>query len=231
MKKSLLIALGLALAPMANADKVDLKTTEQKASYALATDIASNFRQQGFNIDAKAFSLGLEDSLKDRTPRLTEKEMVAAIDKLKERIRNKQIDQRRATSDQNLKKGTEFLAANAKKPNVKKLQGGIQYKVITEGKGSSPTENDSITAHYRGTLIDGTEFDSSYSRGKPFIFQMNRVIKGWGIALKEMKPGSKWEVYIPTDMAYGKRGAGESIGPNEALIFTIELIKFDAVKK
>ena len=231
MKKSLLITLGIALAPMAYADNVELKTTEQKASYTLGVDIANNFRNQGLEIDAKAFSMGLEDALKNRKTKLTEEEMVATIDELKKSMQRKQIDQRRAASDANLKKGQEFLASNAKKAGVKSLKGGIQYKVITEGKGTSPSETDQITAHYRGSLIDGTEFDSSYSRGKPFQFTMNSVIKGWGVALKEMKVGSKWEVYIPADMAYGKRGAGQAIGPNETLVFTIELIKVDAAKK
>lgn len=229
MKKSLLITLGLALAPSIYADSA-LKTTEQKASYTLGSDIANNFRTQGFEIDVKAFSQGLEDVLKNQPSKLTEDEMIQAVNKIKERMQKRQVDLRKNAAEANLKKGNDFLAENAKKPGVKSLDGGIQYKVLTKGKGSSPTGNDKITAHYRGTLINGTEFDSSYGRGTPLEFQMGTVIKGWGAALKEMKPGSKWEVYIPADMAYGKRGAGEAIGPNETLIFTIELVKFESAK-
>ena len=231
MKKSLIIALGLSIAPSIYASNDALKTVDQKASYTLGSDIANNFRNQGLEIDIKAFSLGLEDALKNRPSQLTEDEMMKAIGEVKQRMQKKKVDQQRAASEDNLKAGEKFLAENAKKSGVKSLQGGIQYKVITEGKGSSPTENDMITAHYRGKLINGKEFDSSYSRGNPLEFQMSNVIKGWGVALKAMKPGSKWEVYIPADMAYGKRGAGAAIGPNETLIFTIELITFSPAGK
>ena len=131
----------------------------------------------------------------------------------------------------NQDEGASFLAENAKKEGVITLESGVQYKELTKGEGESPGPEDNISAHYRGTLLDGTEFDSSYQRGTPLTLQMGSAIKGWGEVLKLMKPGSKWEVYIPSDMAYGERGAGDVIGPNQALIFTIELIKFEAPKE
>jgi len=226
MKKLLVIALGIALAPSAFAANEALKTIDQKASYTLASDLAKNFTEQGLNIDAKAFMLGLEDSLNNRPPQLSEEEMMAAISAVKKDLLKKQAAKIKAKGVSNLKAGQAFLADNAKKPGVTTLDSGVQYKVITAGKGSSPTAEDTIFAHYEGKLIDGTVFDSSYKRGKPLKFKTSNVIKGWGEALTKMKPGAKWEIYIPSDMAYGERGAGKLIGPNEALTFTVELISF-----
>jgi len=230
MKKILLISLGLALAPSAFADTTNLNTVEQKASYTLGADIAKNFRDQGLEIDVNAFSLGLEDALENRTLKLSEEEMMSAINTVKERMQKQQLEKQQSIARTNLDKGKAFLTENAKKEGVITLDSGVQYKVLTEGKGDSPTPEDTISAHYRGTLLDGTEFDSSFKRGTPLTLQMGSVIKGWGEVLKLMKPGSKWEVYIPSDMAYGERGAGDAIGPNQALIFTIELINFESPK-
>jgi len=230
MKKILLISLGLALAPTAFADKTNLNTIEQKASYTLGADIAKNFRNQGLEIDVNAFSLGLEDALQNRSLKLSEEEMMSAINAIKQRMQKQQLEKQQSTARTNLEEGKAFLAENTKKEGVITLDSGVQYKVLTEGKGDSPTPEDTITAHYRGTLLDGTEFDSSFKRDTPLTLQMGSVIKGWGEVLKLMKPGAKWEVYIPSDMAYGERGAGDAIGPNQALIFTIELIKFESPK-
>ncbi|MCF6253749.1 MAG: FKBP-type peptidyl-prolyl cis-trans isomerase [Thiomicrorhabdus sp.] len=230
MKKILLISLGLALAPSAFADKTNLNTIEQKASYTLGADIAKNFRSQGLEIDVDAFSLGLEDALQNRDLKLNEEEMMAAINAVKQRMQKQQLEKQKAIARKNLDEGKAFLAENAKKEGVITLDSGVQYKVLTEGKGESPTPEDTITAHYRGTLLDGTEFDSSFKRNTPLTLQMGSVIKGWGEVLKLMKPGAKWEVYIPSNMAYGEKGAGDAIGPNQALIFTIELIKFESPK-
>ncbi|MCF6298737.1 MAG: FKBP-type peptidyl-prolyl cis-trans isomerase [Thiomicrorhabdus sp.] len=230
MKKILLISLGLALAPSAFADKTNLNTIEQKASYTLGADIAKNFRSQGLEIDVDAFSLGLEDALQNRDLKLNEEEMMAAINAVKQRMQKQQLEKQKSIARKNLDEGKAFLAENAKKEGVITLDSGVQYKVLTEGKGESPTPEDTITAHYRGTLLDGTEFDSSFKRNTPLTLQMGSVIKGWGEVLKLMKSGAKWEVYIPSDMAYGEKGAGDAIGPNQALIFTIELIKFESPK-
>jgi FKBP-type peptidyl-prolyl cis-trans isomerase FklB len=231
MKKLLIIALGLAFASSAFATNKELSTSQQKASYSLGADLAKNFTEQGLKIDIKAFTLGLEDAIKHRPLQLTEEEMMNAINDVKKEMLEKQQAQRKIIGDANLKEGQAFLANNAKKPGVISLPSGVQYKVITEGKGASPTEDDNLIAHYSGTLIDGTEFDSSYKRGTPLKFQMGNVIKGWGEVMKLMNPGSKWEVYIPADMAYGAKGAGKAIGPYQTLIFTVELITFNSTTK
>lgn len=231
MKKLLIIALGLAFAPSAFAANNDLSTSEQKASYTLGADLAKNFTDQGLKIDIKAFTLGLEDAIKHRPLKLTEEEMMSAISDVKKEMLEKQQAERKIIGDANLKEGQAFLADNAKKEGVISLPSGVQYKVITKGSGAHPTEDDTLIAHYSGTLIDGTEFDSSYKRGTPLKFQMGNVIKGWGEVMKLMNPGSKWEVYIPADMAYGAKGAGKVIGPYQTLIFTVELITFDSAAK
>jgi FKBP-type peptidyl-prolyl cis-trans isomerase len=231
MKKLLIVALGLAFASSAFATDKELSTSQQKASYTLGADLAKNFTEQGLKIDIKAFTLGLEDTIKNRPLKLTEEEMASAISDVKQEMLEKQQAERKVIGDANIKEGQEFLANNAKKAGVISLPSGVQYKVITKGKGASPTVNDTLIAHYSGTLIDGTEFDSSYTRGTPLKFQMGNVIKGWGEVMKLMNPGSKWEVYIPADMAYGAKGAGKAIGPNQTLIFTVELITFNSAVK
>ncbi|MGM0541820.1 MAG: FKBP-type peptidyl-prolyl cis-trans isomerase [Pseudomonadota bacterium] len=231
MKKLLIIALGLAFAPSAFAANNELNTSEQKASYTLGADLAKNFTEQGLKIDIQAFTLGLEDAIKNRPLKLTEEEMMSAIGDVKKEMLEKQQADRKLIGDANIKEGQAFLAKNAKKAGVSTLPSGVQYKVITKGKGASPSAEDTLIAHYKGTLIDGTEFDSSYKRGTPLKFQMGDVIKGWGEVMKLMNPGSKWEVYIPANMAYGAKGAGQAIGPHETLIFTIELITFNSDTK
>lgn len=226
MKKLLIIAIGLTFASTSFAASKDLGTSEQKASYTLGADLAKNFAQQGLKIDVKAFTLGLEDAIQKRPLKLTEEEMMTAINDVKKEMIEKQQAEQKIIGEANLKEGAAFLASNAKKTGVVSLPSGVQYKIITAGKGPTPKEADTLTAHYSGTLIDGTEFDSSYSRGIPLKFQMNNVIQGWGEIMKLMNAGAKWEVYIPSDMAYGEKGAGDAIGPNETLIFTVELIMF-----
>lgn len=230
MKKLLLISLSMAFAQTAVAADASLKTNEQRASYTLGTDLAKNFTKQGLNIDVKALTAGMEDVLNNRALKLTEEEMMAAINEVKKSIMEKQQAAHKLAGEKNLKEGTAYLAKNAKAEGVKVLPSGVQYKVITEGKGESPKETDVIFAHYRGTLIDGSEFDSSYNRGTPLKFQMNNVIPGWGEALKLMSPGAKWEVAIPAALAYGEKGAGDVIGANSTLLFTIELMSFEAPK-
>jgi len=143
----------------------------------------------------------------------------------------KQLETRAQQAEINAKAGKAFLAENAKKDGVKTTASGLQYKVIQAGSGASPTEDNKLTAHYEGRLLDGSVFDSSYERGTPLQFYMNNVIKGWQEALSMMKPGSKWEVYIPSQLAYGEKGAGQRIEPNSTLIFTVELITFDEATK
>ncbi|MBE0494241.1 MAG: FKBP-type peptidyl-prolyl cis-trans isomerase [Thiomicrospira sp.] len=201
-----------------------LSTTEQKASYAIGVDLATNLKNQAIDIQVDPFLLGLEDTLKNNELKLTSDQMNQSLDDFRASLEAKQQANQKALADQNKKAGESFLAQNKTKPDIKTMESGLQYRVIEEGKGAHPTENDTIIAHYKGTLLDGTEFDSSYNRNAPIEFKMNNVILGWQQALKVMKPGSKWEIFVPADLAYGTRGAGNVIGPNQTLIFEIHFI-------
>ncbi|MDX1795907.1 MAG: FKBP-type peptidyl-prolyl cis-trans isomerase [Hydrogenovibrio sp.] len=226
MKKTALITLfttSLVATPLFAAD-VKLSSSDQKASYALGIDLAKNFEKQGLDLDLDALVLGMKDVMNKQKIRLTEDEMQKAVQEVKQKMIKKQQEARKLQGEKNAKAGQAFLEKNKTKPGVKVTKSGLQYKVLTEGKGTSPTDEDYITANYKGTLIDGTVFDSSYKRGTPIEFQLNNVIAGWKEALKMMKPGAKWEIYVPPSLAYGSKGAGRVIGPNETLIFTIELI-------
>jgi len=201
-------------------DTTDLKTDKQKFSYTAGFQIGQNLKRQNMDLDAKAFSQGVADAIGSAKPKLKPEEMHAVI----ESEQKKQMEKSAEAASKNKDAGTAFLEANKKKQGIVVRPSGLQYKVITEGKGKQPTSNDSVVAHYRGTLIDGTEFDSSYSRNEPATFPVKGVIKGWQEVLPLMKEGSKWQVYIPSDLAYGPRGTGGTIGPNATLIFDIELI-------
>lgn len=230
MRKQLSIALALALSCSVSFADDALKTLEQKASYTLAADLAKNFKQQGLNIDVEAFQMGLEDALNNKPMRLSQEEMNQAVSDVKQQMVKKQLAERQAQGKKNLEAGQQFLADNAKKPGVKTLESGVQYKVLKEGSGESPDSNATVFAHYEGRFIDGKVFDSSYERGTALKFSLDGVIKGWGEVIQKMRPGDKWEVYIPSDMAYGEKGAGKVIGPNKTLIFTIELVSVEPNK-
>ena len=197
-----------------------LKTEKQKFSYTAGMQVGQNVKRQNLDFDAKAFALGVQDALSNAKPKLSPEQMRAAV----EGFQKKEMAKREAVAKKNQDAGQAFLEANKKKEGVTTLPSGIQYKVLQEGNGKQPTAIDTVSVHYRGTLTDGTEFDSSYARNEPAIFQVSQVIKGWQEALPLMKEGSKWQVFIPADLAYGPRGAGGAIGPNETLIFEIELI-------
>ncbi|KUJ74861.1 hypothetical protein AVO42_05640 [Thiomicrospira sp. XS5] len=229
MKKQLLTTVLLATLSStgltALADDTKLDSVEKKASYALGSDLAKNFQQQGVEIDIPALVLGMQDVMENKSLRLTDAEMQQAVNEVKKQVMQKQAEARKKLAEDNAQKGEAFLAKNKKRDDVKVTKSGLQYRIIEPGKGATPKEDDVLTANYKGTLIDGTEFDSSYSRGTPIEFQMGDVIPGWGEALKMMKPGAKWEIFVPPSLGYGSKGAGDIIGPNETLIFTIELIK------
>jgi len=216
-----LCAGALILAAPAYSDNT-IKTDTQKFSYAIGYQIGQSLKNQGMSdVDVKALNQAISDVLKDQKLKLSMEDMQKALQAKQEQM----LADRNAKGEKAKQAGEKFLAENKKKPGVVTLDSGIQYKVITEGKGKKPTINDTVVAHYRGTLIDGTEFDSSYKRGEPATFPLNGVIKGWQDVLPLMAEGSKWQVYIPSDLAYGARGAGANIGPNETLIFDIELVK------
>ena len=203
------------------AGDVSLKTDDQKSSYAAGVRIGESIKRNGsFDIDDVALSQGISDVLKGRDLKLSQEEMAHAF----ELMESKRGAARAAKAEQAKVAGKDFLAANKVKPGMHTLDSGIQYKVITEGSGAKPTIKDSVVVHYRGTHLDGTEFDSSYSRGEPAVFSLERIIDGWRQVLPLMPVGSKWQVFIPPEFAYGANGAGSEIGPNETLVFDIELV-------
>lgn len=216
----------------ATAEKAEIfKTEMEKVSYIIGTQIARNFKTQNIEINLDSLLLGLKDALEDKEFALSQGEMKKVYAGFQQRMRAKQAAKRaeqaakqKKEAAENLAAGTVFLEANKAKEGVKVLSSGLQYKVITEGTGNTPTADDKVKTHYRGTLIDGTEFDSSYKRDKPAEFTVTGVIKGWTEALQLMKEGGKWELYIPADLAYGQRGR-PSIPANSTLIFEIELIE------
>ena len=220
-----LLALSLSLSAWGK-EPAGFKTDKQKFSYTAGYQIGQNLKRQNLDLDSKAFSQGTQDAITNAKPRLTPEEMQAAVQTQQKKDQEKLA----AVAKKNLEAGQAFLEANKKKDGVVTLASGLQYKVITEGKGKQPKSTDTVVAHYRGTLINGTEFDSSYQRNEPATFPVTGVIKGWQEALPLMKEGAKWQVFIPADLAYGTRGAGGAIGPNEVLVFEIELlsVKSDA---
>jgi len=201
-----------------------LKTDLQKVSYIIGTQIARNFKTQDVEVDLNSLMLGLKHALEGKQLILSQSEMKQVYTRFQQQMRAKQAAKRAEEAKKNLAAGTAFLEENKKKEGVKVLPSGLQYKVIKEGTGKTPTANDRVKTHYRGTLIDGTEFDSSYKRNRPAEFAVTGVIKGWTEALQLMKEGGKWELYIPANLAYGERGR-PGIPPNSTLIFEIELLE------
>ncbi len=201
-----------------------MKTEKEKLSYSLGMDIGSSLKTQSIDIDPDILAQGLKDTLSGGTMLLTEEEFKNTMINFQKTMTAKQAEVMNALGEKNREEGASFLAANKEKEGVVVLPSGLQHKVIEEGSGDSPKATDNVTVHYAGTLINGTKFDSSYDRGEPATFPVNGVIAGWTEALQLMKPGAKWQLFIPSDLAYGERGAGEQIGPHSALIFDVELI-------
>lgn len=206
----------------------ELKDTKAKVGYGIGMNLGKQFRDNDVELDPDMLLRGLKDTLEGKKTLLTETEAQTVLREYQQQNQAKQMEKRRQQGEKNRAEGEKFLADNKAKPDVKVLPSGLQYKVLAEGQGEPPKSNDVVTVNYRGTLIDGTEFDSSYSRGQPATFAVNRVIKGWTEALQLMKPGAKWQLYIPSDLAYGERGSGAKIGANAVLIFEVELVSFTA---
>lgn len=214
-----------ASAPQVFAQKVgSLKTEMDKVSYAIGTQLAQNFKRQGVEIKIESFIRGLKDVMAGKKLELTEQEIQQTMMSFSQRMRAQQQEKQKAEAAKGLAAGKAFLEANAKKEGVTVLPSGLQYKVIKKGTGKTPTVEDKVKTHYRGTLIDGTEFDSSYARNKPAEFATKGVIKGWTEALQLMKEGGKWQLFIPPELAYGERG-NRGIPGNSTLIFEIELLE------
>jgi FKBP-type peptidyl-prolyl cis-trans isomerase FklB len=207
-------------------EKLVLKNQKEKISYILGMDIGNNLKRQSIDVDTSILARGVKDAFSGSQPLLTEQEIRETMAAFQKEMMAKQEE----LAKKNKKEGEAFLAGNKKKEGVKTLPSGLQYKVVKSGTGKKPKLTDTVTVHYRGTLVNGTEFDSSSRRGQPGSFQVNGVIPGWTEALQLMEEGAKWQLFIPSNLAYGERGAGRDIGPDATLIFDIELISIQEKK-
>jgi len=208
-----------------------LATQKDKVSYAIGMNIGTNLHRQSVDVDPKVLQQGLEDALAGRKTLLSEDEARATLTEFQNEMRQKQQEKMKQAGEANKKEGDAFLAANKEKEGVVTLPSGLQYKIETPGTGPKPTASDSVVCNYRGTLIDGKEFDSSYKRGQPATFPVGGIIKGWTEALQLMPVGSKWQLFVPSDLAYAERGSGPDIGPNATLIFEVELLSIQSKDK
>jgi FKBP-type peptidyl-prolyl cis-trans isomerase FklB len=220
----------LAVTAMAQ-DAPALKDQKEKLSYALGANIGANWRKQSVDIDPALVGKGLADAFSGGKMLLTAEEIRAALSSAQEDFQKKQTALRAQQADAAKKDGEAFLAANKPKEGVIALPSGLQYKILKAGTGPKPTADDTVVCQYRGTLIDGTEFDSSYKRNQPAAFPVKGVIKGWTEALQLMPVGSKWQLFVPPDLAYGEAGAGGVIPPNSTLIFEVELMSIKDKEK
>jgi len=230
MKKMILVAGFAFLAacqqqPAAQkSEELKLDTDAAKLSYSIGLDVGQSLKTLGADIDKTAFMAAVSDRLDGKDARLTA-EVAAQVKQTYFKARaEKQMAEQQAKGAANKAAGEKFLAENGKKDGVTTTASGLQYEVLKQGDGAKPTAADKVTVHYRGTLLDGTEFDSSYSRGEPITFPLNGVIKGWTEGVQLMQVGSKFKFYIPSDLAYGSQGAGARIEPDSTLVFEVELL-------
>jgi FKBP-type peptidyl-prolyl cis-trans isomerase FklB len=214
-----------AAAPAGNSG---LRDQKEKVSYSLGLDIGRTLKMQAIDVDMNIIMQGCQDGLTGAQPLLTDEQIQEVMQTLQQEIMAREQQKMQAASGQNEDEGSKFLEANKKAKGVVTLPSGLQYKVVKMGSGPKPKATDTVKTHYKGTLISGTEFDSSYKRGEPAVFPVNQVIPGWTEALQLMPVGSKWELYVPAKLAYGERGAGQEIGPNSTLIFEVELLGIEA---
>jgi FKBP-type peptidyl-prolyl cis-trans isomerase FklB len=226
-KSILTLAFGLLVVSVQAQDKPDLKNPKQKSSYCIGVDIGknilTNFKRQELDVDTKALAAGFVDAFTGK-PALSEAEIKETLEAFKKQMMAQSESKQKNAGEKNVKEGEKFLADNAKKEGVKVLTSGLQYKVLKSGKGRTPKRTDTVKTHYHGTLIDGTVFDSSVERKEPVSFPVSGVIPGWTEALQLMKEGDKWQLFVPSKLAYGEQGAGGKIGPNATLIFEVELL-------
>jgi FKBP-type peptidyl-prolyl cis-trans isomerase FklB len=219
-----LIGVVLLAAQVSAAEKPVLKTQQDKVNYGIGVYVGRNFKQQKMDLNLDLVIQGLKDEMKGEKLLLDENELKQVMTLFQAELRKKQKQAMKAAGEDNKKEGDAFLAENKKKEGVVTLPSGLQYKVLTKGEGKKPAEKDTVEVQYRGTLINGTEFDSSQRRGKAAVFKVSDVIPGWREALQLMPVGSKWQLVVPPMLAYGERGAGQQIGPNATLIFEVELL-------
>jgi FKBP-type peptidyl-prolyl cis-trans isomerase FklB len=226
LKSSITILVFLLLLPMVlfTQQKATLQTMKGKVSYSIGIDIGRNMKRQLVEIDLDLFMRGLKDGLGDGKSALSDSAMQTTMKAWQQVMMAKMNDARKLAGEKNKKEGETFLAENKKKSGVITLPSGLQYKILKDGSGKSPKATDTVVTHYSGTLINGKEFDSSYRRGQPATLAVNQFIAGWSEALQKMKVGSKWQLFVPSNLGYGENGAGQDIGPNASLIFELELI-------
>ena len=204
-------------------EKLELKELKDKESYSLGYQFGQNLKTQGVDINLDVYTSGIRDALGGKEPLMSQEEIRTTITEVQKRAMAAQQKVLKEMAEKNLAESKAFLEENKKKEGIKTLPRGLEYKVLAEGSGKTPKATDTVTVHYRGTLINGTEFDSSYKRGNPATFQVDRLIRGWAEALQLMKEGSKWQLFIPPELGYGERDMGP-IPPNSTLIFEVELI-------
>jgi len=217
----LTITIGLCVA----GEAPEIRDENDRISYSVGYQIGGDFKRQGVDLKSDLVVQGMRDAVQGTKPLLTPEEMNKTLVELKRKVTAAQQEERKMAAEKSRADGEAFLAENAKKEGVVTLPSGLQYKILKEGTGASPQATDNVTVHYRGTLIDGTEFDSSHKRNQPATFRVSGVIPGWTEALQMMKPGAKWQLFIPAKLAYGERGTGSAIPPNSTLIFEVELLK------
>ena len=205
------------------AEKPELKNQKDKESYSLGYQFGQSVKSQGLDINVELYTSGIRDALSGSKPQLSQEEMRQTVSELQKRFIAAREKELKEMSVKNLAAGKVFMEENKKKEGVKTLPSGLQYKVLAEGSGKTPKAADNVTVNYKGTFINGAEFDSSYKRGTPLTFQVDKVVKGWTEALQLMKEGSKWQLFIPPELGYGERGTG-NIPPNSILVFEVELI-------
>jgi FKBP-type peptidyl-prolyl cis-trans isomerase FklB len=218
MRLKWIVVLGILffVSQVSAEEKLVLKNQKEKVSYIIGVNIGSNFKKQLIDIDPSILARGIREGLAGAKPLLTEQD-----------IQETMVAFQKELMERHKKQGEDFLAENKKKEGVKTLPDGLQYKVIKAGTGKKPKADDTVTVNYLGTLIDGREFDSSYRRGQPATFRVSGVIPGWSEALQLMEEGAKWQLFIPSNLAYGERGVGGIVGPNAVLIFEVELVSIN----
>ena len=223
---SLIVAMAIAAASVPTEPLIaqeGLSASDDPTGYFLGVSVGQSMTSQGFqkgDFDPKVFALGLADALDGKDPSLTDEQ----LREVQQKIQSLLVEREEKMQSQQQQQSVAWMKQNAEQEGVKTLEGGVQYKVLTAGKGASPSPRDTVRVHYTGKLIDGEVFDSSVERGEPASFQVGQVIKGWQMALQQMKVGDKWMLYIPPELAYGERGAPPRIGPNEVLVFEVELL-------
>ncbi len=231
MRKILVLGMAASLMVSCASQKskadVKLEDFESKVSYMVGQDIGNTLKSMGSDFDLEILARAIEDVMNDRPSRLSDEELKEVGAQFQQQLQQKQMAMQEEMSEKNKEAGDAFLEENKTNPDVVVTESGLQYKVITQGEGPSPSEEDIVTVHYTGRLLDGTVFDSSHERGTPATFNLSQVIPGWTEGVQLMNVGSKFELYLPSDLAYGPRGAGQDIEPNSTLVFEIELLDIE----